>query len=63
VLRATEAFLEIGDGPMVKQGLAIAHEVALRDLDPQARDRVDMLSARAHRAGVTYVGQDGERKR
>jgi hypothetical protein len=50
VLAATEAFLELGDQTLVQRGLAIAREVAARDVDPRASERIAMLGARAARA-------------
>jgi hypothetical protein len=49
VLQATEAFLELGDDAMVGRGLQIAREVATRDPDPRAQERVRILEARATR--------------
>jgi hypothetical protein len=46
VLRATEAFLDLGDGQVVERGLDIARRVAARDPDPRGPARVDMLAAR-----------------
>ena len=52
VLRAAEAFLVLGDEEMVQRGLHIARELAQRDVDPRARERVALLAARAARAGA-----------
>ncbi len=46
VLRATEAFVELGDGQVVERGLDIARRVAAGDADPRGRARVDLLAAR-----------------
>jgi hypothetical protein len=52
IVRATEAFLELRDDAMVAQGLKFAREVASRDADPRAHERVAMLAARVARAGA-----------
>ena len=52
VLRAAEAFLSLGDEEMVQRGLRIAEQLAQRDVDSRARERVAMLAARAARAGA-----------
>jgi hypothetical protein len=46
VLRATEAFIDLDDAGVVEQGLDIARQVAARDADPRARERVERLAAR-----------------
>jgi hypothetical protein len=52
VLRATEAFVDLGDEAVVERGLDIARHVAARDADPRGRERVERLAARwAARAG------------
>jgi hypothetical protein len=51
-LKAAEAFLSLGDEAMVQRGLHIVEELAQRDVDPRARERVAMLAARAARAGA-----------
>ena len=52
VLRATDAFVDLGDDAIVEQGLQIARHVAAADPDPHARERVQRLTARwAARAG------------
>src|SRR3989475_5454666 len=52
VLRATEAFVDLGDDAVVERGLDIARHVAARDADPRARERVERLAARwAARSG------------
>jgi len=57
VLRATDAFIGLGDAPIVDRGLEIARELALRDADPRARQRVERLAARwAARAGRAGTG-------
>lgn len=53
VLRATEAFLDLRDEAMVAQGLRLAREIAKRDPDPRAGERVAMLAARAARSAAT----------
>jgi hypothetical protein len=50
ILRATEAFLDVNDDAMVAQGLKYAREVAARDPDPRAAQRIAMRQARAARA-------------
>jgi len=56
VLRATEAFVDLGDEAIVERGLEIARQVAARDVDPRGRERVERLAsrwaARAGRAGA-----------
>ncbi len=56
VLRATEAFVDLGDEALVERGLEIARQVAARDADPRGRERVERLAsrwaARAGRAGA-----------
>ena len=56
VLRATEAFVDLGDEAIVESGLEIARHVAARDVDPRGRERVERLAsrwaARAGRAGA-----------
>jgi hypothetical protein len=52
VLTAAEAFLSLGDEEMVQRGLVIAEDLARRDIDPRARNRVAMLAARVARAAV-----------
>jgi hypothetical protein len=52
IVRATEAFLELKDDAMVAQGLKFAREVAIRDADPRAHERIAMLAARVARAGA-----------
>ena len=54
VLRATEAFLELHDDSMVAQGLKFAREMATRDPDPRANDRISMLAARLARSGAAH---------
>jgi hypothetical protein len=56
VLAAGEAFLELGDADMVRRSVHIARELALRDVDPRARQRANMLDARAERAAASSVG-------
>ena len=52
VLRATEAFADLGDEAIVERGLQIARQLAAGDADPRARERVERLAARwAARAG------------
>ena len=52
VLRATEAFVDLGDEAIVERGLEIARQVAARDADPRGGERVERLAARwAARAG------------
>jgi hypothetical protein len=46
VLRATDAFVELGDDAIVEQGLQIARHVAAADPDPRASERVQRLAAR-----------------
>jgi len=46
VLRATEAFVDLGDEAIVERGLDIARQMATRDPDPRGRDRVELLAAR-----------------
>ena len=46
VLRATDAFIDLGDGARVDQGLEMARRVAVSDPDPRARERVQRLAAR-----------------
>jgi len=46
VLRATDAFVDLGDDAIVEQGLQIAGHVAAADPDPRARERVQRLAAR-----------------
>lgn len=45
-LRATEAFLELGDDPVVERGLDIARRLAVHDADPRGHARVELLAAR-----------------
>ena len=56
MLRATEAFVDLGDEAIVERGLEIARQVAARDVDPRGRERVERLAsrwaARAGRAGA-----------
>lgn len=52
VLRATEAFLDLNDDAMVSQGLKFAREMATRDPDPRARERIGLLEARVARSGA-----------
>jgi hypothetical protein len=52
VLRATEAFLDLHDDAMVGQGLKFARELATRDPDPRARERIALLEARVARSGA-----------
>jgi len=52
IVRATEAFLELNDDAMVAQGLKFAREVAIRDADPRAHERIAMLATRVARAGA-----------
>jgi hypothetical protein len=64
VLRATDAFIGLGDAPIVDRGLEIAREVAVRDADPRARQRVERLAARwAARAGRAGAGLPVEESR
>ena len=52
LLRATEAFVDLGDEAIVERGLEIARQVAARDADPRGGERVERLAARwAARAG------------
>ena len=46
VLRATDAFVDLGDAAIVERGLDIARHVAADDPDPRARARVQRLAAR-----------------
>jgi hypothetical protein len=46
VLRATGAFIDLGDAEIVEQGLEIARRVARHDADPRADERVDLMAAR-----------------
>jgi hypothetical protein len=46
VLRATDAFVDLGDDAIVERGLEIARHVAASDPDPRARERVQRLAAR-----------------
>jgi len=46
VLRATEAFVDLGDETVVERGLEIARQLATRDPDPRGRERVELLAAR-----------------
>src|SRR2546425_800656 len=46
VLRATEAFVDLGDEAVVERGLDIARQVAAHDADPRGRERVELLAAR-----------------
>jgi hypothetical protein len=46
VLRATDAFVDLGDDAIVARGLEIARHVAASDPDPRARERVQRLAAR-----------------
>jgi hypothetical protein len=52
ILRATEAFLELEDEAMVAQGLKFAREVAARDPDPRAHERIALLAARLARSNA-----------
>ena len=64
VLRATEAFLDLGDAEPVERGLEIARELAARDADPRARERIERLAARwAARAGRAGAGASAETPR
>ena len=64
VLRATEAFVDLGDAALVERGLEIARQVAVGDPDPRARGRVERLAARwAARAGRAGAGLPAERSR
>ena len=49
-LAAAEAFLTLGDEEMVRRGLLFARDLAQRDVDPRAEERVAMLAVRAARA-------------
>jgi len=46
VLRATEAFIDLGDAPVVERSLEIARGVAAHDVDPRAQARVDLMAGR-----------------
>lgn len=57
VLRATEAFVDLGDAEPVERGLEIARQLAAGDADPHARERIERLAARwAARAGRAGTG-------
>jgi hypothetical protein len=57
VLRATEAFIDLGDAEPVERGLEIARQLAAGDADPHARERIERLAARwAARTGRAGTG-------
>jgi hypothetical protein len=61
VLRATDAFIDLGDDAIVEWGLENARRVAARDHDPRARERVQRLAARwAARTGRADAGLPAE---